>query len=409
MTQVLSAERSCREALAKVLAHLAARDGRVASSSTSAYCQARARIDSAWLGEIHGSLLRSMETRLAGGGLWCGRNVVIVDGSAVSMPDSPSNQSAFPQPRTQKPGCGFPVARIAVIFSLAAGAMLDLAWDSLHVAETTLFRRMWPGLRAGDVVLGDRGFSALADLWCLRQRGVDCVVRQNARRSVGVREVKRLGANDRLVDWVKSKGIPVWMDFAEWLAMPSLFRVREIHVVIDIPGFRTRSVTVATTLLDAGAYPAEAFAELYRRRWRAEIGLRDVKITLGMDVLRCKSPEMVDRELRVIAIAHNLVRAMMLEAACASGAPASRVSFKGALAGIRQWAPVLAASTDHATHDRICAAMLTAIARDLVPDRPNRLEPRATKRRPKNYQRLTKPRWEFRESPHRSKYARPLT
>ncbi|MCC6159187.1 MAG: transposase [Deltaproteobacteria bacterium] len=234
-------------------------------------------------------------------------------------------------------------------------------------------------------------------------------MRKNARRSVGVREVKRLGENDRWVDWVKSKEIPVWMDLAQWLAMPALFRVREIHLVIDIAGFRTRSVTVATTLLDAGTFPAEAFAELYRRRWLAEVGLRDAKITLGMDVLRCKSPEMVERELRVIAIAYNLVRAMMLEAAGASGAPASRVSFQGALVAIRQWAPILAASTDLATHDRICAEMLTAIARDLVPDRPNRLEPRATKRRPKNYQRLTKPRGEFREAQHRSKYTRPLS
>jgi len=409
MSQVLSPDHACREALQKVLAGLMGLFGRPASPSTAAYCQARKRLSCDWLCRIHEGVQERLEKAAVGGRLWYGRIVKIVDGSSVSMPDTEENQAAFPQPDGQKAGCGFPVARLAVIFSLAAGTVLDLAWDSLHVAETTLFRRMWDGLAAGDVLLADRGFCSFADFWCLMQRGVDSVMRLNARRRAGVRVVRVLGKDDRIVEWIKTKVIPVWMGLAEWEAMPSVVRLREIRFGVDIPGFRTRAVTVVTTLLDARTYPAEAFADLYRRRWSAELFLRDIKITMGMDVLRCKSPDMIERELRMFLIAYNLVRALILQAAQKYRSDPDRLSFKGTLSKVRQWAPMLASVRNRATLRRLTGALLQQIAFDPVPDRPNRIEPRAVKRRPKQYSRLIKPRREFREIFHRNRYEAALT
>ena len=409
MSQVLSADHACREALQKVQAGLMGREGRTASPSTSAYCQARGRLPCDWLACLHEGVSERLEAAVVRGRLWYGRIVKIVDGSSVSMPDTEENQAAFPQPEGQKPGCGFPVARLAVTFSLATGAILDLAWDSLHVAETTLFRRMWGGLSAGDVLLADRGFCSLADFWCLMRRGIDGVMRLRTSRSAGVRIVRTLGKNDRIVEWIKTKVIPVWMGLTEWETMPAALRIREIRFAVNLPGFRTRAVTVVTTLLDARAYPAEAFVELYRRRWMAELFLRDIKISMGMDVLRCKSPDMIERELRMFLIAYNLVRALILQAARKHMANPDRLSFKGTLSKVRQWAPALAISKNRKTLHRMSNALLFQIAFDPVPDRPNRIEPRAVKRRPKQYSRLIKPRREFREIFHKNQYRKSLS
>ena len=409
LTQVLSANHACRTAQQNVLARLACYERRTASPNTSAYCQARRRLPCDWLADIHEGVVERLEAAADRRRLWYGRVVKIVDGSGVSMPDTAENQAAFPRPRRKDGECGFPVARLAVIFSLRTGAVLDLAWDSLHVAETTLFRRMWSLLEAGDVLLADRGFCSFADLWCLMRRGVDSVMRLNARRSVGMRVVRVLGKNDRLVAWFKSKQIPIWMGREEWAAMPRELLLREIHVTVDIPGFRTREVTVVTTLLDKRAYPAEAFADLYRRRWLAELYLDDLKTSMGMDILRCKSPEMIEREIRMFLIAYNLVRALILSAAQKYGADISRMSFMGTLVKVLDWAPILAGSRNKKILHRLTKMFLFQIAFDPVPHRPNRVEPRAVKRRPKNYARLNKPRREYKEIFHRNKYVKALS
>jgi hypothetical protein len=361
------------------------------------------------LADIHEGVVERLEAAADRSRLWYGRVVKIVDGSGVSMPDTAENQAAFPRPNRSDGRCGFPVARLTVIFSLLTGAVLDLAWGSLHDAETTLARRMWSRLCPGDVLLADRGFCSFADFWCLKQRGVDSVMRLNAKRSVGRRVVRVLGKNDRLVAWFKSKQIPIWMGLEEWTAMPNELLVREIHVTVDIPGFRTREVTVATTLLDERLYPAESFADLYRRRWLAELFLDDLKTSMGMDILRCKSPEMIEREIRMFLIAYNLVRALILRAAQKYKAETSRMSFMGTLEKVLEWAPILAESKNKKTLRRLTEVLLLQIACDPVPFRPNRVEPRAVKRRPKNYARLNKPRKESKEIFHRNKYVKALT
>ena len=351
---------------------------------------------------------RRVERRAAGEGLWCGRRVKVVDGSGLSMPDTAENQAVYPQSCRQKPGCGFPVMRIVALFSLATGAILALAKDALRVHERTLFRRLWDRLDPGDVVLADRGFCSYADYYCLAQSGVECVMRKNARRSVGATPGRRLGKGDRLVHWHKTGQRPTWLGREAWDAMPDRLTVREIRFGVPIPGFRTQAITVSTTLLDPQAYPTDAFIELYRRRWMAELFLRDIKITLGMDILTCKSPAMVHKELLMYLIAYNLVRALLLEASLRHGVPVHRISFKGTLSTVREWAPVLAAASP--TRRRALVDHLIAIlARDPIPNRPNRVEPRARKRRPKNYQLLSKPRHDFKDTKHRSKYKKPLS
>ena len=210
---------------------------------------------------------------------------------------------------------------------------------------------------------------------------------------------------DRLVYWTKSKVRPRWLDKEAWNALPDTMPIREIRVVVAPPGFRTKNLTLITTLLDPRLFSKEAFAQLYLRRWRAELFLRDLKISMNMDVLRCKTPDMVEKELYMHLIAYNIVRALMLQAAATKNIPPVRLSFKGTAVTVRHWAPMMAAAVHYGRDcKKIYKALLNAIARDPVPERPGRTEPRARKRRPKNYQLLTKPRKEFKECQHRSRY-----
>ena len=323
------------------------------------------------------------------------------------MPDTPENQARYPQSSTQKAGCGFPAMHIVALFSLSGGLLLDMAKGTLRVHERTLFSRLWHLLEAGDVLLADRGFCAYGDFYLLMQRGIDSVMRNHQRRTVGLRQIKRFGKGDRLVHWFKMKPCPKGWSKEDWKAVPNTMPVREITVMIEESGFRTKKIVIATTLLDPKQYPKQAFAELYQRRWRVELYFRDIKTAMGMDILRCKTPDMVEKELYMHFIAYNLIRGLMLNAACSHTVSPDRLSFKGTAATARQWAPLIAMARDKEHHREMIQALLEAIARDPVPLRPNRIEPRAVKRRPKNYQRLTKPRRSFVESPHRNNYTKP--
>jgi len=407
LSQVLSPDGSCREALRSFLAWLASEQGKVASVRTAGYCKARAKLPLKDIQKLNTQIVRKVSVMETAVDLWCGRSVKVIDGSSVSMPDTQRNQSAWPQTRSSRPGCGFPVMRLVAIFSLASGAMLALAGGSLHVGERTLFRKLWRFLRPGDVALGDRGFCSYVNFFLLAARGVDCVTRKHQRRISRVSN--KLGRNDCLVEWAKTSLKPAWLTERQWEAMPEKITVREITVVVGINGFRTKKITIATTLTDPATFPAQAFADLYLKRWRVELYLRDIKTTMGMDILRCKTPEMVIKELWMRVLAYNLIRAIMQESANLHGQSASRLSFKGTLATVRQWAPGLSLSCDGFDEGRrlvIYGMMLACIACDTVQARPNRTEPRARKRRPKGYQLLNCPRKLFREIQHRSKYAR---
>jgi len=394
----------------KSLAWLALDQGQTASPNTAAYCKARARLRQEDLDCASVQVVESVQTRPNAKRLWYGHHVKVVDGTGISMPDTPENQAVYPQSKGQRRGCGFPMMKLVALFSLGTGVMLGLAKGAKTLSERFLFRTLWDLLEPGDVVLADRGFCDFASVFLLVQRGIDSVMRNHQNRTVGISRRKRFGKGDHLIQWHKSATRPKWLDKTAWRAMPDRLWLREIHFRVEIPGFRTEAVTVVTTLLDPRAFPKEAFVGLYRKRWLAELFLRDIKTTLGMDILRCKSPEMIHKELAMYQIAYNLIRALMLEAASQHDIPLERISFKGTVAGVRQWAPVMAGARLGSRRRRqFLNALLESLARDRLPDRPNRTEPRAVKRRPKNYQRLTRPRHIFKESHHRNHYKKPLS
>jgi hypothetical protein len=271
------------------------------------------------------------------------------------------------------------------------------------VAEQTLFRRLWDLFAPGEVALTDRKFCSFAEIYFMAQNGIDVVMRNHQRRTKGIEEVRRLGKGDRLIRWIRTKVRPKWLTDEQWEQLPDTLLVRETTFLVDIAGFRTQSITIVTTLLDPVQFPTRAFIDLYRQRWMVELFFDDIKTTIGMDILRCKTPDMVEKELYMHLIAYNLVRALMLQAAREHAVSLFRLSFKGTVDTIRTWAPLMAAASA-AARTRMLAALLNTIARDTLPIRPNRVEPRAVKRRPKNYQRLTQNRHIFKECPHRSKY-----
>jgi hypothetical protein len=404
LSQVLSADGSCQETVQKFLAWLALTEGKEASPNTAAYCKARARLPMKTLERVRDDVVGKIQRSPLAQGRWHGRHVKVVDGSGLSMPDTPQNQQKYPQSKTRTAGCGFPEMRMAAVFSLATGVLLRYAHASRYVAERTLFRQLWDAFAPGDVALADRGFCSFAEFFLLRQRGVDSVMRLHQRRSAGVCLLKQLGPADALVQWIKMKPCPKGLTKEQWARFPQVLVVRHITFTVDIPGFRTQRITLATTLTDPRQFPPSAFAELYRRRWRIELYLRDIKIALGMDILRCLTPEMVEKELAMHVIAYNLIRATMLQAAHAAQRELERISFKGTCNALRQWAPVLAIAT-LPQYRELHTAMLVAITRTPLPHRPDRTEPRARKRRPKNFQLLNKPRRIFKEIYHRNKYA----
>ena len=409
LSQTLTKATSCRETVRKFLAWLAVEEEKTASPNTAAYCKARNRLRLDDIEVMHGRIRGRVEHSCADN-RWYGRAVKVIDGSTVSMPDTPENQWAYPQSTRQKPGCGFPIMRIVAVFSLHTGLVLTLAKGILHTSEDELFRSLWESLRPGDVALGDRKLCSYAHFHFLALRGVDCVMRNNQRRTVGLTLVKRLGKGDRLIEWHKSKVYPAWPTKKQWDALPDRMLVREITIRIAEPGFRTKRIIIATTLTDPKVFPTPAFAELYRKRWNAELYLCDIKVTMGMDILSCKTPDMVDKELWMHVIAYNLLRALIIQAATAHAVPFERISFKGTVDTVRQWAPLL--SYSHLTQRQsrhVYELLLSYLVKDIVPHRPNRLEPRARKRRPKQYPLLTKPRHLFKEIPHRKKYATGLS
>jgi hypothetical protein len=405
LSQAFAADRSCREAVRRALAWLGTIEGRQASAGTSGYCRARARLPLAWLAAIGQRLVERVEQMAPEAWLWHGRRVIVADGSTVHLADTPQNQALYPQSSQQAKGCGFPLVRIVGLFSLATGLMVALGRASLHTHERVIFARLWrEHLVPGDVVLADRGFCGFAEFFELAKAGIDAVMRRHHRLGPGLRVIRRLGPGDRLLLWMRSSVPSAGYDRETWNALPTAMAVREITVRAVARGFRTKSIVLLTTLLDAHALAAREFADLYRRRWEAELCLRHIKSTLGMGELRAKTPAMADRELAIYQIAHNLVRAVMAEAALRHEVPVERLSFKGTLATLRTWAPIFA--LDRGNTRDLQRRMLECIAGDLVPVRPGRHEPRAIKRRRNKYALLNAPRHQFREIPHRNRHTR---
>lgn len=395
--QVLSADHSCRAAVARLIAYRVARKERPCSAETGAYCQARKRLPEEFFSQLARQTGRQLGAHAKSGWLWKNRRIHIFDGATVSMPDTAENQRAYPQPPQQKPGLGFPLARIAVIFSLACGAVLDVGicrYAGKGQSELALLRQMWSIFQPGDIMLADRLMCAWTELVMLKQRDVDCVCRFNsANRKTDFRRGKRLGTDDHIVTWLKP-GKPRSIDRQTYNTLPESLTIRECRVPIAQPGFRVKVVVIATTLLDHVAYPPSELAKLYRARWNAELDLRSLKRTMQMDVLRCKTPELVRKELWTHILAYNLIRTIIAQAAHKHGLEPRSISFKGAIQTLEAFQPVIAQQGEHDAARRLSLyhILLDAIATHRVADRPDRYEPRAWKGYQKKFAYLRKPR-----------------
>jgi putative transposase len=389
LSQCLSPDHSCRDAVARLAAWRVARGLKPCSAKTGAYCTARNDLPEEALHELMRDTGKQVEEESPTDWLWLGRKVRAVDGSTITMADTPANQAAYPQVKNQKPGCGFPMARILVIFSLSVGTVLEAAISKCkgkQTGENSLLRELSPSLTEGDVVLADRCFSGWCDLALLKQRGIDVLIRKHQLRATDFRTGKRLGKEDHLVSWTRPAR-PPWMTDEQYATLPEAIALREIRISVTPKGLRTRSLVVVTTLLAPEKYPREEIASLYRRRWEAELHLRSIKVVLQMDHLRCKTPERVRNEFYMHLLAYNLIRGVMAVAANQSGRCPWDISFKGTLQTLSQFLPALLADV---TAKAWCKTLLAAVATHIVGDRPNRFEPRRKKRRPKPYRLLQK-------------------
>lgn len=392
--QVFSPDHSCREAVARLIAFLVGQGRPPCAASTGAYCAARQRLPERWLArlvretgdQLHGNV--SAESLSI-----AGRSVYVVDGTTVSMPDTPANQKVYPQSRAQRPGVGFPIARLVALFSLASGAATDMAVGAYRgkgTGEPSLVRQLLGRLAPNTVLLGDCGFCSYWIFALLANRDVYGLFCLHQRRPTDFRQGQRLGSEDRLVVW-KRPPRPQWMSPAEYDDLLDELVIREVRVCVRQRGFRTRELIVATTLLDPAEASADEIAKLYRVRWHAELHLRSLKAVLGMDVLRCKTPEMVRKELWTHLLVYNLVRELMAQTALREGVEPHEISFKGALQTLNRFQDLLPMMPQQRWPE-LYTVLLDAIGKHRVADRPNRYEPRAVKRRPKPHALLTVPR-----------------
>jgi Transposase DDE domain len=393
LSQVLDPDHSCGAAVSRFLAWRAARGLAPCSNDTGAYCKARSRLPEAVLARLARQAGQRPQDEAPKGWRWDGRTVKVVDGTTVSMPDTPANQREYPQSRSQKPGVGFPVARLVVPFSLAVGTALDCALGSCRgkrTGETSLFATLGHDLEGGDILLADRYYGSYWEMAMTQQCKADMVCRLHQKRESDFRRGRRPGRGDHVVVWVKPRR-PGWMDEAAYDALPDTLPVRETRVHVEYPGFRTRVLVGATTLLDAERYPPSDVGLLYRVRWYAGVDLRALKQTPEMDVLRGQTPEMVRKEVWTHLLGYNLLRGLMAEVAKAAGVLPWELSFKGAMQAVNAFAGVLWTAGAEQLEEG-CRRPRAAIARHRVGDRPNRYEPRRRKRRPKPYPLLNEPR-----------------
>lgn len=394
--QVLSADHSCRSAVARLIAHRLSKRQRPCSPETSAYCQARKRLPEAFFSNVARQTGRALDSKAEPHWLWKGRRVYAYDGSTVSMPDTLENQRDYPQPDTQKSGLGFPLARIAAVFSLACGAVLDLGicrYAGKGQSEVGMLRTLWNIFLPGDVLLADRLMCAWTEMVMLKQRGVDSVCRFTSHRKADFRRGKSLGKDDHIVHWPKPTK-PRSMDRETYDALPEFLTVRECRVRIEQPGFRVKVLIIATTLVDVVEFSKDDLAQLYRARWNAELDLRSLKQTMQMEVLRCKTPELVRKEIWTHLLAYNLIRTIIAQAASKHEIEPRSISFKGAMQTLEAFQPLIAIQGERDSTFRmdLYQQLLDAIAIHRVADRPDRFEPRQRKRRPKHYGFLRKPR-----------------
>jgi hypothetical protein len=399
---VLSDYHSCRDAVSRVIAHRAASGLAVCSPNTTSYCNARGCLPTGVLRALAKQTARGLQAGAPERWKWNGRSVFIADGAHVSMPDTEENQASYPQPEAQRPGLGFPLARVAVLLSLATGACHDLAiaaYAGKGTGETTLLRKMYDTLAPGDVILADALFDDYFIACELRQRGIELVARAQYQR-VGTQTVQS-GPDGDVIVWQRPNK-PRGMKGEQYRTYPKSLVMRQVGVDARDKNNRVEQFRVVTTILDV-SIGGQQIGDLYERRWDGEVNIRSIKSTMKMDVLRCKTPEMVRKEIWTHLLAYNLLRTVMAVAAAENGTEPRKVSFKGAKQVVTAFAPKIEAAPPEG-RAALIDAMLRTVAYHRVGDCPGRWEPRARKRRPKPGYRLMQPRAATRLPQNRSKY-----
>jgi len=393
IAQVVSDQKSCVAAVARVLVLLTTLGRKPCGAGTGAYCKARAKLPEHFLQRLACDVGRQLEDETPQVWRWHGHRVLLVDGSTLSMPDTPAHQEVYPQPRSQKPGVGFPLLRWVALVGLATGAVLAAAFGPYRgkqTGESALFRTLLDALRPGDVLVADRYYCSYWMVALALARGVHVVFRKHQLRHTDFRTGRRLGHDDHVVTWTKPQR-PDWLDQADYDALPATLTLREARTQITTSGCRVKELVVVTTLLDRDAYPPADILDLYHERWHVEIDLRSIKTQMKMEILRCQTPAMVRKEIWAHLLAYNLIRKVMAQAAQEHGLTPRQLSFAGAMQTINEFRTLLL-TTAAADLPALGRAILKAIASHRVGNRPDRCEPRKVKRRPKAYSRLTKPR-----------------
>ena len=409
LSQVLrdDKEASCQSAVARISAYLIRVGKKPPSADTGDYCRARAKLSEFALKQICIEVAQDTQTQSNPEWLWKTRDSYLVDSFTFQMPDTPENQKAYPQHTAQKPGLGFPIARVTSLISLATGTVTDAAlgpYKGKGTGETSLFKELFGSLKKGDVVVADRHYCSYWLIWALMKMGVDVCFRKHQARHTDFRKGRRVGKNDHIVSWKKGTR-PEWMSKEEYATLPDEIVLREVKYMIDEPGRKQEPFIVVTTMLEAKGETGvsmDEIAELYGFRWNIELDIRSIKSHMNLSHVRCKSPEMVRREFWTTLLAYNLIRTTIALAANLYGKEPRRISFVSACQYVlASWQEALYIK-DASRLEDYCRQMLKAISQCKVGNRPGRFEPRVVKRRRDQYKKMMKPRNELRKSLQRN-------
>ena len=390
---------SCASAVAEITTYTLQTDRKPPAGDTGDYCRARAKLNLSALRHLVVESAEQLERKADEYWLWNGLHAKLVDGFTVTMPDTPKNQEEFPQLSTQQAGAGFPIARCCTVVSSATACVCDMAvgpYEGKETGESALLRNILDTFNENDVAVFDRYYCSFMMLAILLLRGVHACTRLHQRRISDFRRGRRLGPDDHLITWDRPKR-PPWMSEELYGQIPETLTLREIRFDVAVPGRRTEAITVITTLTDSDTYSAEDIATLYGLRWNVELDIRDIKQTLGLDHVRCKSPHMVRRELWVTLLGYNLIRKVIATAAVVHGKQPRRLSFTLTCQTVLASWILLSTGSARNAH-QLWAVALASIADQEVPLRPGRIEPRVLKRRRHRYPLMHEPRDVLREA-----------
>lgn len=402
LSQVMSINHGCVSAVAKLVAWRAVKGQSPCSAATGAYCIARDKLDEVSMQRLVTQSGAAIDSQTPDSWRWKNHQVIVADGATVTMADTPENQKEYPQLGSQKPGCGFPIMRMLVLFALSTGAVLEVAlgkYAGKLSHEVSLFRMIDELIQKGMVFLADRAFAGWFEMARMEQRGAHYVLRMHQKRKVDFRTGIRYGKEDHAIR-IEKPDRPKWMGKEEYERYPEFIVVREIRIRVQQKGFRTKEIIIHTSFEDDIEYSKDDIGLLFRRRWQAELNLRSIKTVMQVEHLRCKEPHRVRNELRTHLLAYNLIRQTMSEAAIGAGVQPCQISFKATLNALSETLPILIGAT---SIDQLCETLLTCCQTHRVGNRPDRYEPRVKKRRPKSYTWMTKPRNEYKLGEHKAK------